>query len=338
MRSGLLRFLMSAQGILLLMGVILVIGLTSLNPTLVSPANLVDLCRNALVTGLFAIGVMLVLASGGIDVSFTAVAALAMYATVKLLVLGGFYWPLALILATSTLIGAALGLVDGLLIGGLGLPTLIVTLGTLSVFRGALLTFLGTSYVVNLPAQIVDFSQRNILVLTNAAGQRASLPVSCLLLVAVAGLVSVLMNWTMLGRKIYAIGGSEEGARRIGINIFRVKLWVYICAGAIAGLAGITHVSLAQMANPFDLVGTELNVIAAVVLGGARITGGHGRVSGTILGVFIITIINNSLLLVGVPSYWQRSVVGCLILLGTSLPIIAERLRARLASSRLVAG
>lgn len=331
MRSGFLRFVMSAQGIILLTAIVLVMGLTILNPVLLSPANLVDLCRNALVTGIFAIGVMLVLASGGIDVSFTAIAAFSMYATVKVIITGGFDWPIGVILFMSTLIGAGLGLLNGLLIGGLGLPTLIVTLGTLSLFRGALLTFLGTSYIVDLPSQIVDFSQRNLLLLTNAAGQTASLPVSFLILVAVAALVWFLMNGTMVGRKIYAIGGTEEGARRIGIDIFRVKIWVYVLAGAIAGLAGITHVSLARTANPFDIVGTELNVIAAVVLGGARITGGHGRVSGTILGVFIITIINNSLILVGVPTYWQRGVVGCLILFGTSLPILAARLRAHLA-------
>ena len=216
-----------------------------------------------------------------------------MYASVKLAFAGGSAWPIGLILFTSALIGAGLGLVNGLLIGGFGLPTLIVTLGTLSFFRGALLTFLGTSYIVNLPSQIDDFSNRNFIVLTNAAGQKASLPVSFLILVVVALLVWLLMNWTMMGRNIYAIGGTEEGARRIGINVFRVKVLVYVLAGAIAGLAGMTHVSLARTANPFDIVGTELNVIAAVVLGGARITGGYGRVSGTILGVFIITIINN---------------------------------------------
>jgi simple sugar transport system permease protein len=331
MRSRPLRFLMSAQGITLLTAVILVTGLTILNPVLLSPANIIDLCRNALVTGILAIGVMLVLASGGIDVSFTAIAAFSMYASVKLAFVGGSSWPIGIILVASSLIGAGLGLVNGLLIGGLGLPTLIVTLGTLSFFRGALLTFLGTSYIVNLPSQIDDFSNRKLILLTNAAGQIASLPVSFLIFVAVALFVWLLMNTTMTGRNIYAIGGTEEGARRIGIDIFRVKVLVYVLAGAIAGLAGITHVSLARTANPFDIVGTELNVIAAVVLGGARITGGHGSVSGTILGVFIITIINNSLILVGVPSYWQRGVVGCLILFGTSLPILAARLRARLA-------
>jgi simple sugar transport system permease protein len=330
-RSRSLRFLMSAQGIIVLTAIILIAGLTVLNPVLVSPANLVDLCRNALVTGILAVGVMLVLASGGIDVSFTAIAAFSMYASAKLALAGGAAWPMAIILIVSALIGAGLGLVNGLIIGGLGLPTLIVTLGTLGFFRGVLLTFLGTSYIMDLPPQIDDFSNRNLLSLTNAAGQTASLPASFLIFILVAAFVWFLTNCTMMGRNIYAIGGSEEGARRIGVNIFRVKVWVYVLAGAIAGLAGITHLTLARTANPFDIVGSELNVIAAVVLGGARITGGHGGVGGTILGVFMITIINNSLLLVGVPSYWQRGVVGCLILFGTSLPILAERLQVRIA-------
>src|SRR3546814_16822486 len=115
------------------------------------------------------------------------------------------------------------------------------------------------------------------------------------------------MRSTMFGRKIYAIGGSEESAGRIGIDVRRVKIMIYVIAGAIAGLAGTTHLTLARMANPFDLVGMELNVIAAVVLGGARITGGPGTVAGTHLGVFLIPMIHPSLLMVGVPSYLQMA-------------------------------
>ena len=137
--------------------------------------------------------------------------------------------------------------------------------------------------------------------------------------------VAALMNFTMFGRKIYAIGGSEEAAMRLGINVRRVKVLIYVIAGAIAGLAGITHMTLARMANPFDLVGMELNVIAAVVLGGARITGGHGTVAGALIGAFVITMINTTLMMIGVPSYWQKVVIGCLIIAGTGLPVAIDR-------------
>lgn len=153
-----------------------------------------------------------------------------------------------------------------------------------------------------------------------------SLPASFLVLVAVTIVLAIIMNFTVFGRKVYAIGGSEEAAQRIGIRIKRVKVLIYVIAGAIAGLAGMTHVTLSRMANPFDLVGMELNVIAAVVLGGARITGGHGTVLGTFLGVFVITMINTTLLMAGVPSYWQKFVIGCLIIVGTGLPIVIDRL------------
>lgn len=326
---GLSNILGSAQGVVLLMALVfaLVIGVS--NPGFLSVATLVDLLRNSLVTGIFALGVMMVLASGGIDVSFTAIGAFAMYTTMTLVLGIDVDVPIVGLFLVSALIGASLGLINGLLIGGLGLPTLIVTLGTLSLFRGALLTFVGTTYLTGVPRNVISFARTMIVRMENAVGQLVSLPLSFVVLVGVTIFVAILMNFTMFGRKVYAIGGSEEGARRIGIDVARVKIWIYVIAGAIAGLAGMTHMTLSRMANPFDLVGTELNVIAAVVLGGARIVGGHGTVTGALLGALVITMINTSLLSAGVPSYWQRVVVGLLIIIGTGLPILTDRYRAR---------
>ncbi len=335
MRSIATRFFASPQGVVLATGVVLVVLLTVLNPVFISPPNLIDLLRNTLVTGIFAIGVMIVLASGGIDVSFTAIGAFALYATVKILVALGLHLPIIAIFAIGMAIGAALGLVNGLLIGLLGLPTLIVTLGTLSLFRGALMTFLGSVYISNVPREIIGFSRLPLIAFHLADGRIVSLPMSFLVFVLVAAVAALIMSATMFGRKIYALGGSEDAAERIGINVRGIKVMIFMLAGAIAGLAGVTHLTLARIANPFDLVGSELNVIAAVVLGGARITGGHGTVSGTIIGVVVITTINTSLLLIGVPSYWQRVVVGCLIIAGTGLPIAIERFAAHRARLRI---
>lgn len=320
------RFLATPQGVVLATAIVFALVLGLLNPAFFSPATLVDLLRNSLVTGIFALGVMMVLASGGIDVSCTAIGAFAMYATMKIILGIDVDVPIIVFFALSASIGASLGLINGLLIGGLGLPTLIVTLGTLSLFRGALLTFLGTVYITSVPREVIQFSRKVFVRLENAAGQMVSLPMSFIVLVGVAVTVAILMGHTLFGRKIYAIGGSEDAAERIGIKVKRVKVMIYVLAGAIAGLAGMTHVTLSRMANPFDLVGMELNVIAAVVLGGARITGGHGTVTGTLLGVFVITMINTTLLMAGVPSYWQKVVIGCLIVVGTGLPIVIDRL------------
>ena len=125
-----------------------------------------------------------------------------------------------------------------------------------------------------------------------------------------AVIVWFLLKYTMLGRGIYALGGSREAAERAGFNIPRIQYFIYGTVGFLAGIGGIVYASLNRQANPQELVGTELNVIAAVVLGGASITGGRGTVIGTLLGVALVVIMNNSLVLIGVPSEWQRVVIG----------------------------
>lgn len=305
----------------------LIVALGIANPAILSVANLCDVARNLLVPGLMALGVMLVLVSGGIDVSFTAIAAFAMYGTLKLA--GGAALPMVALGAIAVGMGAGLGLVNGVLIAGLNLDTLIVTLGTLSLFRGALLTFLGTTYITTLPPGMATFANTLVFATRSRTGQIASLPASFLVLVVAAILMGLLLRRTVWGRKVYALGGSQVAAQRLGISPVRTKITVYMLAGALAGLAGILHATEARMANPFDIVGTELNVIAAVVIGGARITGGHGGVCGTLLGVLLVTIINTSLLLMGVPSYWDKVVIGLLILLGTGLPILLSRQEGR---------
>ena len=124
----------------------------------------------------------------------------------------------------------------------------------------------------------------------------------------------------------------SESARRIGINVRGVQFFIYVYVGVLAGLAGVIHASMARVANPFDLVGLELSVIAAVVLGGARLAGGHGTLTGTILGVALIVLVRNSLIVLGIPATWQSVTIGLLILLGTGLPAWqAKRAAARAA-------
>ncbi|MFC3205903.1 ABC transporter permease [Aquamicrobium soli] len=293
---------------------------TAVDPAFLSLPTLFDLLRNSIVTGIFAIGVLLVLISGGIDVSFTAIAAFAMYTTTLTLVKLGIDVPWYGIFALSILIGTGLGLVNAVFIAGFRLPTLIVTLGTLSAFRGFLLTFVGSQLISNVPAGMRDFSRLTMLRGTTSEGYFYSLPWAFVALVLVVAGTWFLLNKTLLGRKIFAIGGSSDSARRIGIGVRGVQVFVYAYVGALSGLAGIIHASLARVANPFDLVGLELSVIAAVVLGGARLTGGYGTITGTLLGVALIVLVSNSLILLGIPSTWQSVVIGALILLGTGLP------------------
>lgn len=302
----------------ILFGFILVTSLV--DPNFLSITTLFDLLRNGLIMGIFAIGVLLVLISGGIDVSFTALAAFAMYATTKTLVMLGIGESIVFAFLMAGAVGLLLGLVNAFFVATLRLPTLIVTLGTLSAFRGALLTFLGSDLISNVPGGMRDLSRSMLIRGTNAEGYFYSLPSAILVLVVVVVLTWVILYRTMLGRNIFAIGGSIESARRIGIPVRRTQYFVYIYVGVISGIAGIVHASLARVANPFDLVGLELSVIAAVVLGGARLSGGTGTITGTLLGVALIVVIDNSLITLGIPSTWQNVVIGLLILLGTGVP------------------
>jgi simple sugar transport system permease protein len=289
-----------------------------------------DLLRASIVIGILAVGAMLVLVSGGIDVSFTAIAVFAMYSSTVLFLT---IWPDApwpLIFAVSIIFGALLGAFNGFFIAYLGLPTLIVTLGTLSIFRGFLLTFIGSQRISDLPPAMRDFSRGVLARGTTESGNFYSIPWAALALLFVIVLTWFILKKTMLGRSIYAIGGSVESARRIGINVKWTQFFVYVYVGALAGLAGIIQGSVGRMADPFSLVGLELSVIAAVVLGGARLIGGYGTLTGTLLGVALIVIVQNSLIVIGVPTTWQSVTIGILILLGTGVPAYrAKRAAAR---------
>lgn len=295
------------------------------DPAFLSLPTLFDLLRNSIVIGIFAIGVLIVLISGGIDVSFTAIAAFAMYSTTLTLVKLGVDVPWYAAFALSALIGTGLGLINAVFIAGFRLPTLIVTLGTLSAFRGFLLTFVGSQLISNVPPGMREFSRWFVLRGTTAEGYFYSLPWAVAALVLVVAATWFLLYRTLLGRTIFALGGSLESARRIGIDVRATQVFVYAYVGALSGLAGIIHASMARVANPFDLVGLELSVIAAVVLGGARLTGGYGTITGTLLGVALIVLVNNSLILLGIPSTWQSVVIGVLILAGTGVPAFQAR-------------
>ncbi|MCU0908617.1 MAG: ABC transporter permease [Rhodobacteraceae bacterium] len=302
------------------------------DPGFLSVVTLTDLLRGGIVLGIFAVGAMLVLISGGIDVSFTAVAAFTMYVTAMTLNALMPWMPWWGALAFGMAVGAGLGAINGILIAGFGLPTLIVTLGTLSIFRGFMLTFVGQRQITTLPPGMREFGRMMVIRGENADGSFYNLHAAFLVTVVVVVLTWFILQRTMLGRQIYAIGGSVESARRIGINVRGVQFFVYVYVGVLAGLAGVIHASMARVANPFDLVGLELSVIAAVVLGGARLAGGHGTLTGTILGVALIVLVRNSLVVLGIPATWQSVTIGALILLGTGLPAWqAKRAEARAA-------
>ena len=271
--------------------------------------------------GLFAIGVLVVLISGGIDISFTAIAAFSLYVTNMILLATQITDSVWLAFMLAGFIGLLLGLFNAIFIAHFQLPTLIVTLGTASVFRGFMLAFVGTAIINNLPECLVQFSKLTLFEKTLQTGETIGLSFSIFILIFFIGLSWILLRFTMVGRGIYAMGGDRVAAQRAGFSLTALQYFIYGFVGLLAGIAGIIHAVMMRNANPFDLVGTELVVIAAVVLGGASITGGKGTITGTVLGVLLLVIINNSLILLDIPSYWQRVAIGLIIIISTAITV-----------------
>lgn len=317
--------LQSSEFFLLMVIMVIFVLFGFVNTAFFSLGNLFDIAKSMVETGILAMGCLVVLISGGLDLSFMAVAVFAMH-SVSLFFGRHFHEvPLLLLLLCGMLIGAAVGLINSFFIAKLRLPSFIVTLGTSNVISGLCLAFIGSKQYNNIPSSMIDFSRWNIISVENASGGKSNLHGSVIVLLAVVLLTSFLLRKTMLGRKIYCVGGNPVSSSRIGIQNAWILVFVYCFMGAIAGLTGILHVCFQRMSNPYDLVGNELNVIAAVVIGGPRVGGGYGNTTGTILGVLLITMINNSLVMLRIPTFWQKAVVGMIIIIGTAVQILRYR-------------
>lgn len=324
------------EGVLALIILVLVIAMTMVNPAFFSVGTLFSVARSSIVPLVFALAVLIVIISGGIDVSFYAIGIFAGYTVVYMTVKGAFDPGLIVILLIAIVIGAALGSINGVVIARFRLPTLIVTLGTQGIIKGVLLAYIGSRYLADLPPSMSALSTANIITV-ESNGRPAALHVLVIPAIVLAVAVAMLLKHTMFGRGIYAIGGDTEAARRAGFPVMRLTLMLYVLAGALAAVGGILHVILNRNANPQDLVGNELDIIAAVVLGGASVMGGRGSVLGTVLGVILVQLINNSLLMLGVPTAWQRAAVGLLLVIGVGIQAMsAKRAKRRVVPNEKV--
>ena len=306
----------------------LVIGIKS--PEFFTLANLFDIFRSSFVQLIFALGVLIVIISGGIDISFPAVGIFAGYTAVVLM--QHFEWNpenLLLPIGLAIIIGIILGAINSIAIATFGIPTLIATLGTSGIFRGLMLTFIGSSFISDIPVALDKFATADLLKIQPEEGTLARLHILIIPVAILTILVSLLLTRTMFGRSVYALGGGVEATRRLGISVKRTQAKIYMLVGGLSGLAGILYVSLQRKANPYDLTGSELDIIAAVVLGGASIMGGYGTVFGTVLGVLLISLIKGNLILLGISGSWQRAAVGALLLIGITVQALSESKKAK---------
>ena len=298
-------------------------------PAFLSPATLINLCRAGIFTMCFAICEMVVIISGGIDVSFPAIGCVAMYVPMYMYNNGMGVDSVFFFFGVAILIGLAFGILNGVLVAILKLPPLIATLATSSVASGGLIMLLGTREFTTLPPSLDWLYSINLLTYTDpATGFKYPLTILFLVPVILCIVVALVLRYTMLGRGLYAIGGDKNAARVAGFNVKKLQFTAYIFCSVMASATAMIYTTLMHSSTTTALMGEEMIIIAACVVGGCRLTGGHGGVGGTILGVLLITLVRNNLNMLGVPTSWQTFAVGLVLLLGAVLSSIqAKRIR-----------
>lgn len=297
---------------------------------LFEPNTIVTIARSMIIIGMFALVNLMVVVSGGFDLSFPTLASLSYCtATSICLSLGWCQETAWMAFLLSGIIGMALGMVNGFIISRFRLNTMIVTLGTQTLFLGISMGLLQQPEITStLPLGLRYFGESSLFEVFSSTGMRSTMPTVFLLFVALAVVVWFILRHTMFGRSLYAIGGNEVSAERAGINVKRTKFWLYALVGLVAGLIGMLRVCMARQAIPKALIGWDLKVIPAVILGGASIYGGEGSVFGTLVAVSLITVISNSLLLIGIDSYWQDFFNGLVILAGVTISAVQAKRRS----------
>jgi ribose transport system permease protein len=293
--------------------VIIVVVFSSLSDVFLTQRNLVNILQQSSLNACIAIGMTLVIISGGIDLSVGPIAALTAVICATAIVAG---YPILLVFAMALAIGAACGLLNGALIAYAGLQPFIVTLGTLSVLRALALIFTGGNPILGVPAEFRTLFTSEIL----------GLPVPVIIVAVISVIVWVLLARTPLGEYILAVGGNEEAARVSGVPVERTKISVYVISGILAALAALILVARLGAAEPTLGNLWELEAIAAAAIGGASLSGGKGSIIGTIIGAIVLGAMRNGLTLLNVQAFYQ--------LLATGIIIIAAMLIDRLTRGK----
>lgn len=313
------------EGLLLLVILLLGVILTLSTPYFLTLQNIVDLVESYSVTTVLALGVFVVLVAGGIDISFAATASVAQYATAYVATSRGL--PAYVCIPFGLAVGLLLGCINAALIHYLRVTSIIITIATMSVYFALLMWITGGKSIYTLPDW---WSGRVVFFQTETASGdlvRITLPI---VVAAGAALVTwLLMTRTSAGRQLTAMGGNLEAARRLGINIAGMRFLAYGYLGVMAGLGGLLQAHRVGESVPNAMVGGELNVLAAAVLGGASLTGGIGSVGGVLLGILLLAMLQNGLNLLGVSPYFFQIVIGLVILVSTSITGLSSRSRRR---------
>jgi len=310
---------------------LIIIALSSMvgliNPAFFTISSLFDLIRASNVYIILAFALLPVVILGGVDISFVAISAVASYGTHMFLIGQGYEGGLLLYFVIGCLIGALAGMLNGLIITKFDLQIFDVSLATQTMWYGFTLFFIGATSNFSMPAGVVGYYSAFITQVSNETTGVTGLHVSIIYVVVIGVFLWWLLKYTMIGRGIYAIGGNRDVAERTGFNIKKITMIVFIMMGVLSGFAGVVQSALSRNFNPTLFIGQNLDVLAAVILGGAAIKGGRGTVTGTVLGVILTQIIRRALVLTQIPAEWQKFVVGIILIVFTVIPALNEKRR-----------
>lgn len=292
--------------------ILLCVALTIATPHFLTPINLASVVRQTAVINIMALGMTLVIISGGIDLSVGSILAVAgLFGTMA--IKAGWPIPLAILVGIGS--GLVCGLLNGLMITRLKIAPFIVTLGTLGAYRGFALVISKGLPVHEIPAAFSFLGAGNLL----------GVPFSLWVLVSCAVAMHFLLENTKLGRYSFAIGSNASAAFYAGVPIKNVLTVVYAIAGLLSGLAGMVEASRLMTGQPTAGQGYELQAIAAVVIGGGSLQGGEGSVIGTLIGAFIMGLLSNGSDLLGINPYWQQVTIGAVIIAAVGFDELRKR-------------
>ncbi|NJM82262.1 MAG: ABC transporter permease [Tabrizicola sp.] len=310
------RFAVYGQKYGILVALVLIcLFLSVANEYFLTARNITNVLRQTSINGILAIGMTFVILTRGIDLSVGSVVALAgivaasLATTSSTAAAAGGPYPAVVAIAVGLLVGMACGAVSGVVVSRFAVPAFVATLGMLSAARGLTLLYGGGRPVPELTPEFRVIG----------TGEVAGIPVLVLIFAAVFVIAWWVLSATRFGRHVYAAGGNPHAATVSGINVRRIRFLVYVISGGLAGLAGMMLAARTGSALPQAGIAYELDAIAAVVIGGTSLAGGVGRVTGTLIGALLISVVNNGLDLMGVESYYQQVIKGVLIVAAVML-------------------
>ncbi|WP_037414237.1 ABC transporter permease [Sinorhizobium sp. CCBAU 05631] len=301
--------------------IVLVIGFSLASPNFFQVSNIMAILQATSVNGVLAVGVTLIIITGGIDLSIGTLMTFCAVMTGVVLTWGGLPLPLGVLAAVGT--GAACGLVSGSLVARMRIPPFIATLGMMLVLKGLSLIVTGTK-----PIYFNDTPGFTTIAQGSLIGEvipAFPVPNGVLMLFIVAGAAAWMLGRTVLGRYTFALGSNEEAVRLSGVNTDFWKIAIYTLSGAVCGIAGLLIASRLNSAQPALGLGYELEAIAAVVIGGPSLSGGRGTIVGTLIGALIMSVLTNGLRVLSVAPEWQTVVTGVIIIVA----VYADQMRRR---------